>query len=354
MSRIKEIKKNPETNMSLIDLLGLFCSEDKKSKYVETLYKSVKNKVLTQFDKDDWFKGLSKKYNISKGELIKIPFFQLIIFTQFLENFSLDEDIKQFQKFIEFNERGIVSNNDLSTYNSFDQINSAVSSAELKDIEKGLENQIIKIHESNEWLVLRPLTFHASKKYGSSTKWCTTTANQPRYFMDYAGNGVLIYVINKKNGLKVAVHNNSKELTFWNQIDTRIDSMQSGLPNDILKIIKDEIDNNPKSNLSFLSKEDRIKQELLSGKNFSSGVQQEQPTRRIIDLGNFDVEDNIEEGEEEIETLRNNITIEDIANIIDNMVDFNQEGNNLTVGNDDWSQMISDMINDNTESGDTE
>jgi hypothetical protein len=36
-----------------------------------------------------------------------------------------------------------------------------------------------KIFEDNNLLIVRPLTYEASCKYGSGTRWCTTTAGNP-------------------------------------------------------------------------------------------------------------------------------------------------------------------------------
>jgi hypothetical protein len=60
-----------------------------------------------------------------------------------------------------------------------------MSIAEMKAEEKDLENQVLKIYDNDEWLLLRPLTFNASKKYGANTKWCTTTEHNNEYFHKY-------------------------------------------------------------------------------------------------------------------------------------------------------------------------
>ena len=102
-----------------------------------------------------------------------------------------------------------------------------LSLAELKFNAKQMESQIIKLMDTDEWLVLRPLTYLASKKYGSNTKWCTTSEGNPDYFIKYSSKGVLIYCLNKKTGYKVAsfysLDKNDPEFSFWNQKDDRID-----------------------------------------------------------------------------------------------------------------------------------
>jgi hypothetical protein len=170
-------------------------------------------------------------------------------------------------KFCEYNERGLIEQSDLSRYSTFDEILTATSIAEVKTLEKDLEKQIKVIYSGDEWIVLRPLTYVASRKYGSSTKWCTTQENNPEYFIRYAKKGILLYMINKITGLKVAcfksLDNNDPEFSFWNQVDVRIDSIESELPSFIMECIKEEVSKNPVSNLSLLSEEDMKKQEDL-------------------------------------------------------------------------------------------
>ena len=59
----------------------------------------------------------------------------------FLEtNFDIN-DLVEYQKFCDFNERGLIQSNDLSKYSSFNEILSVTSIAELKSQEKELEKQ---------------------------------------------------------------------------------------------------------------------------------------------------------------------------------------------------------------------
>ena len=134
-----------------------------------------------------------------------------------------------------------------------------------------LEKEIIKIFEDGEWLILRPLTHLSSMKYGSSTKWCTTSQHEPTYFSRYIKNGALIYCINKKTGLKVASHRDYSEYstTFWNMQDHRIDSLDTGLPYSILDIVRSEILKN-KTNHDLMS-EEQINKEALYMLRFEYG-----------------------------------------------------------------------------------
>lgn len=261
MSRTKELKTNPEFNVNMFELFSLF-SPDKKTKYTETLLRIMKKTPNIEEHCQEIKEFLSKEYNLQKSDLDDVPSLQLVFFYRIIDTMFNSSDLKTFQKFCEFNERGLIRQNDVSTYQTFDEINNAVSIAEIVAQGKDLEKQVKLVYEDEEWLFVRPLTFNASKKYGSNTKWCTTTESNPEYFTKYASKGVLIYCLNKKTGYKVAsfrsLDKNDPEFSWWNQKDSRIDSLQSELPDELLKVIRVEsMENKPKTNRFLLSDQDR-------------------------------------------------------------------------------------------------
>jgi len=266
MSRIKDLKTNPEHNINVIDIISLI-TPTKKSKYIEMLIKMMKNTTnLNQYN-EEIISNFNTSFNIDKNEFNSIPSFHLAFYYKFLDTMFSLSDLKEYQKFCEFNERGLIEQNDLTKYTSFEDMSTQVNLAEMKADIKEMESQIHKIYETEEWLVLRPLTYKSSLKYGANTKWCTASQSNYDYFKKYSNNGILLYMINKKTGLKVACYKElalNGEFSFWNQKDTRIDSMQSELPNDVLFSIKNEIETNPRSNLSFLSKEQLMKEDRMN------------------------------------------------------------------------------------------
>lgn len=261
MSRTKELKTSPEFNVNMFELFSLF-SPNKKTKYTETLLRVMKKTPNIEEHCQEIKSFLSNEFNIDKSELDNVPNLQLVFFYRIVDGMFNTSDLKTFQKFCEYNERGLIKQNDVSTYQSFEEINNAVSMADIIAQGKDLEKQIKLVHEDDEWLFIRPLTFNASKKYGSNTKWCTTTESNPEYFTKYASKGVLIYCLNKKTGYKVAsfrsLDKNDPEFSWWNQKDTRIDSLQSEVPDELLKIIRKESTEKAKTNRFLLSDEDRI------------------------------------------------------------------------------------------------
>jgi|688.fasta_scaffold04568_12 hypothetical protein len=89
-----------------------------------------------------------------------------------------------------------------------------------------------KIYETDDFLIIRPLTQEGSDKWGANTKWCTTGRNSR--FKEYFRRGVLIYLISKKNSRisnynKIAFYTNwdnhtiyTNNIEVYNQTDGRI------------------------------------------------------------------------------------------------------------------------------------
>ena len=266
MSRAKELKTNPENNINLFELFSMFIPEG-KTKYTDTLIRIMKKTPNIDEHKKEIVDKLHEEFDFPKEKLRELPTLQIVFFYRLVESMFNFSDLKSFQKFCELNERGLIKQNDLSTYNSFDELLTSLGLAEMAADMKDMEKQVRVVFEDDEWLLIRPLTYQASRKYGSNTKWCTTQENNPDYFMKYAGKGVLIYAINKKSGYKVASFNsldkNDPEFSFWNQKDTRIDSMQTELTDNLLGMIKRESTLNAKTNRFLLSDDERIKEEKL-------------------------------------------------------------------------------------------
>ena len=291
MSRIQDLKKVGDNGFNIIDLLSIFNSTG-KSKYVETLLRIVKNKK-SNISRSEYIMELKDQYQLSEEFLNGLSNLQLVLYANILPSLMNGSDVVFFKKFCELNERGLIEQNDLSTYNSFEQITTQLTLAELKENAKDMEGSIIKLYDDSEWLIVKPLTFAASKKYGAFTKWCTTSRDNPEYFIRYTNRGSLIYIINKKTGLKVACFKsfdeNEPEFSFWNSIDLRVDSLESGLPNDILNLIVKDITENPLPNVSYLTLEQKIKEESFFSKfikdvsRYDEGIPVREQTMRVVE-----------------------------------------------------------------------
>jgi hypothetical protein len=85
-----------------------------------------------------------------------------------------------------------------------------------------------KIFEDKNILIVRPLTFEASCKYGSGTRWCTTMAGQSSYFENHTSKDQALYYIILKNFnrdnkfYKIAIHKTPNTETWYDSSDTRM------------------------------------------------------------------------------------------------------------------------------------
>ena len=243
MSRARELRESNDSQFNLFDLLSLFVPE-KKTKYVETIMRVMKNTPNVDNHVEEIKKHFQSNFGIPKEYFNGFTNLQMIMAYKFIDSLFNVDDMKKYQRFCEYNERNLISDNDLSKYKSFDQINKAVEIADLIVQEKEMEKQIKILYQDNEWICLRPLTIVASRKYGAGTKWCTVMEKDDSYFKKYAGKGILIYSINKKSGYKVATYysldKTSPEFSFWDVKDQRIDSLETELTQSLMKIIVDE------------------------------------------------------------------------------------------------------------------
>lgn len=244
MSRINELKKqNPAFDKSVLDYIQIMLS-DFKPKYYELFLNLIKNKISNQRFIYEEFKQELISYGIPLDIIEKMSGQELLFFTRFIASFIDRDEYILIREFAEYNERNLIEENDITKIKSFEQLNNIVSLVEIKSWNKELESQSIVLLDNDQtgWFLIKPLTYEASKKYGSATKWCTTNKKNPQYFYKYY-KGVLIYCINRKSGKKVAMHCQlgDMEVTFWNSEDTRIDSIFSGLDEECIDIIKREI-----------------------------------------------------------------------------------------------------------------
>jgi len=263
MSKLNTLKtQNPDLDISLIDALGVIY----KTKYVEmylNIYKNKKSKDKVEEEEDDDGEesisafqmemvdmGFDKKHITGLDK--KLNHLQKHFICDFVDELGY-RDMRTFNKFIELNERGLVDNKDVTSYKTMDDVLSQISIAELKLIDKELEKLVLKLHEDDEWLIIKPLTYESSKKYGAGTRWCTAADQEDYQFYNYTQRGNLIYTINKKTGYKVAAFKNldkdhPRELSFWNAEDSRVDSLELNLPNEIMDILITDLRNCQQSN----------------------------------------------------------------------------------------------------------
>jgi hypothetical protein len=59
------------------------------------------------------------------------------------------------------------------------------------------DEHIIVLHETDDYLLLSPLTHRGSLKYGAGTRWCTASKTDGSIFLRYTRKGLLGYVVDK-------------------------------------------------------------------------------------------------------------------------------------------------------------
>lgn len=268
MSKIKELKTDTTNVINLVEIIEMF-SPDKKSKYTELLLRLMKNTKSLKEHSDEIVENLTSNFDfISKSDFANYSDIQILLIYKFLDSFFNVSDLNNFRKFCDYNERNLIEMNDLSRYKTFEDVINQMSVADLKAEAKELETQVINLFENDEYIVIRPLTYLASKKYGANTKWCTTQEGG-EYFNKYNKRGVLVYCIGKTNGHKVAafysLDKNEPEFSWWDAKDTKIESMQSKLPREIRNIVEDVcLDENAKTNHNLQTPAARKRQEELA------------------------------------------------------------------------------------------
>ena len=232
MSRLTEIKKQyPELNITIIDLFNKI-DGTKSYKYLPLLCKIFGQRFSPKiYSKDERLivesdhKSTLMTYGIPTDG---ISFNEMYAIRDILELFNRS-DIQTFIQFKELMEKGVIENKDITSYKDIEELGGAITLSMIKENEKELEGQAIKVFEDEKWLAVRPLTFQASSKYGSGTKWCTTYKKEKNYFEKYWRTGILVYFINKKTGYKFGGFkelDKGGELSFWNSADSRVDYLE--------------------------------------------------------------------------------------------------------------------------------
>lgn len=284
MSRLNELKKQyPELNISIFDLLTRM-DTTKSYKYLPLLCKifgqrfNTKERIAYDEGYSKWLYEVDESLKSKKISLDGLSANQRY-FLNHLTDFYSNDSFQIFSDFMGFLEKGKIKENDISGYSSIEDLRSAVSLATLNELTKELEGQVIKEYEDDTWVILRPLTFASSAKYGAGTRWCTTYQKEKQYFEKYWRNGILVYFINKKTGYKFAGFKdliNSNEFSFWNAEDHRIDYITVEADDYIFPIVK------------------RIFNSNFTNKNLSSYEIQEQVHNECIPQNKIYMDDTIE------------------------------------------------------------
>ena len=193
---------------------------------LKTKYKRVNASSFSFFDDSD--NTPTKKY---------LEYYLKIWDTRANSNIAVTKNkivnaVKEFDKLLPY-----ITTKDIysSQYNQLnrliDTVNKAEELREQKTFDKN--DHIVVINETETYLLLSPKTFRGSTKYGSNTRWCTTTKGYESHFNSYK-KGFLVYLIDKTgkrktNYEKIAFHADANYLpcdaySTYNANDTSIRS----------------------------------------------------------------------------------------------------------------------------------
>ena len=223
MSRLDKLKEqHPDLNVSLIDIITSL-DPTGTYKYTEFLIKNFKRDNQYYSPNLDELKGYLGVFLFGPNEI---------------------EVLNEFERHSKANR---IKEKDISKYKNFLELNEQVKIAGDIEKQKEVEKQILKIHEDDTWLILTPLSFDASRVYGSNTKWCTT---QERYWDKYLLTHRLVYCINKKINTKIAFSRDygNDKFQAWTANDSEVSPMFIDfIPDEIFLKIRKELQKNERT-----------------------------------------------------------------------------------------------------------
>ena len=274
MSRLDELKKQyPELNVTMFDMMNRL-DTSKSYKYLPLMCKIFGSKFNPKklWGKVDYPGGMLEiqamliNKGISTDELNDGEMYYMANYLA--EHFSSDT-YSTLKEFMNYMDKGHIENKDVSTYKDLDDVRGAVTLASMKELTKDLEGQVIKEYEDEKWVAVRPLTFSASAKYGSSTRWCTTYQREKNYFEKYWRRGILVYFINKQTGYKFAGYkgiDGDSEFSFWNAEDSRVDYLDIDADDYLFPIVRKIFKSqDTNKNLSSDEIQEQVHNECLTG-----------------------------------------------------------------------------------------
>ena len=258
MTKLKEFRESVPywMKISFLDALE-FIDASKTNKFLPMLVKimdtSFKNRFNNFNETKELINELERKLPHLKGDFDKLDV--RTIYSFLLQyNQMPNHEMEIVSEFITMYENHQIPNVDINQLKSVNELESIVNLVGIKNLSKEYSKQIHIDLDNEKWLVVRPLTYESSLKYGANTKWCTSAKHNPHQYFRYTEDGILVYCINKQTGYKLAIHmwkenNKFNELSFWNSVDDRIDSLTSEIDYDVFNLIKEMYGNiNTKTN----------------------------------------------------------------------------------------------------------
>ena len=243
-------EQHPWANINFIDILSLV-DPSGTNKFLPLMIKHLKvelNERNKRYEEDRKYimEEITSNTGMNPFVFEKYDTYTLERVNNLMDTFGRD-NISLLYEFNEHLNCHRIDRNDVSQYKSFDDIREVVKIASFKQAQKELKSSTHVVFEDEHWLMIKPLTFESSKKYGSSTKWCTTMENNKSYFYNYSTNGVLVYIFNKVTNMKTAAHIRLQEkgrydnpVKLYNEQDVETDSYVLKLPTQVMETLMEE------------------------------------------------------------------------------------------------------------------
>lgn len=243
----KQIKdQHPHLNLSFIDVLSEL-DPSKTNKYLPFLVKHI-NTVIDQRN------TIVSEYRIKENGNI-VNFIEMTLLRAIKEFFEAGQ-LQTLETFHELLENNQIEQKDIGQYDNFQEMENAINDALLKRQEREKEKSVYVLLDDENYLVLKPLTYEASVKYGYGTKWCTASNTTKHQWKEYSKFGSLSYCFNRKTKEKFAIHmwketKGWRDFTIWNAEDTKIDSMDMSFEPALLRGLIRTLKDDHKSNLEI-------------------------------------------------------------------------------------------------------
>lgn len=264
MSKIQDLRDKPENNFNFIELLERL-SDEKDTKYIQMLDRLIKKRI-------------SEKVNNLSNESFTTNEIENAFIAMLFSNILLPQEMYLLNYFCTKHKQGGIDGIDFQKV----EIETVLQKAMIlrkKELEAQKENMIEKIHEDEDWLLLMPLSYESSLKYGAHTKWCTASKDTKQHYQDYTNKGVLVYCINKKTDVKYGFfydlqhtspnYSPSSAMSFWNAEDDFVEMFDVEMPMDKMKILGDFVKNNKTPNEKVMKKKFR---ELFENNNIPGAL----------------------------------------------------------------------------------
>ena len=247
MTKLKEFRESVPywMKISFLDALE-FIDASKTNKFLPMMTKimdtSFKNRFNNFNETKELINELERKLPHLKGDFDKLDVTTIYSFLLQYNQMSNNE-MEIISEFITMYEKHQITGVDINQIKTLNEIESVINLINIKNIGKEFSKQTYTDLDTEKWLVIRPLTYESSLKYGAHTKWCTAAKHNPYQFFRYTEEGVLVYCINKDTGYKLAFHmfrngNKFYDISFWNSVDERIDSLSAEIDFDVYQLIK--------------------------------------------------------------------------------------------------------------------